>query len=86
MDQKDKQMAFAKIAELEQGGAWRQRQGRRLRKILEKNPQEFWPTYFDAVNQPDPEAAALMRSGTVTERTTFAELPGRACGKSQPGR
>ena len=71
----DKQMALAKIAELENGGAWQRRVARRLRKTLENNPSEFWPSYLDTINQPSVEIAVLMRSGTVTETTTFADLP-----------
>jgi hypothetical protein len=75
MTPEEKQMALTKIEELEQGGgAWQRRQARRLRKILEQNAGEFWPEYFDIINQPSVEAAVLIRSGAVTEATTLAEL------------
>jgi hypothetical protein len=70
----EKEMALAKIAELENGGAWQRRQARRLRRILEENPQEFWDSYFSVVNPPSPETAALVRSGTINEDSTFADM------------
>lgn len=74
MTKEDKEIALAKIAELEKGGVWQRRAARRLRKILKNNPGEFWPTYLETINQPSVESAVMMRSGQVTAESTFADM------------
>jgi hypothetical protein len=75
MSNEDKEQALTAIADFERGGGvWRQRQARRLRKLLKKQPDKFWPDYFDVINQPSAEASALIRSRVVDETTTFDQL------------
>jgi hypothetical protein len=75
MDQQEKEQALAAIADFERGGGvWRQGQARRLRKLLKKQPDKFWPEYFDTINRPDVEASVLVRTGAVNEQTTFGQM------------
>lgn len=49
------------------------------RKLLD-DPENFWETYFEAMSETRPndyreQAKRLLRSGVVTEDTTFGDIP-----------
>lgn len=49
----------------------------RLTKALIENPSEFLDTYLDTTNSDDPiriKAEAMIRSGQITDETTFSQL------------
>jgi hypothetical protein len=65
--------ALALVDAFDNGGAWRKRVARRLRRILRDSPQDFYAAYFEAIHQPDPLLAALWRAGRITPETTLDE-------------
>jgi hypothetical protein len=78
MDVSDALKAMSCIDELFDGSPSSRDRAIRLTNELLERPEQFWDTYFDAASANDPiriEAEALIRSGIVTDRTTFAELP-----------
>jgi hypothetical protein len=82
MNHEDKKKALEAIVSLESGGNWSRRAARRLRRILEKNPIEFWQAYLEIKHPPSTEARLLINSGAITEESTFADL--RAVMESNP--
>lgn len=75
MTPEDREKALAAISSLpNRSSAYGRRLVKRLARILDRRPGDFWQAYLEEVNQPVPEIAALIRSGTVTGETKFGEM------------
>lgn len=69
-------------------GAYRRRTAKRLRRLLEREPDQFWQSFLEVTDyESNPlrvEVDALLRTGRVTPSTTFSEL--QALSGSNPAR
>ena len=76
MTREDRTKALTAIEQFEKsgGGAWRRRTANRLRRTLEKRPEEFWDCYLSVMNPPSEDTVVLIKSGKVTPETTFDQL------------